>query len=154
MNLNRWHWNNAEGRLVASPRNTTPGYRPPERYWDPVTNGIYNPDPRYPRFHLDIYNALDKECVKRRVNEKEESSTPLIKEWKHEACLVILNVIKELSSKYHLPVITVEQIETTVGNMEMTQWGKHSFGCNYKTIKAWSIKASKLIDPGSQHEVR
>jgi hypothetical protein len=152
MNLNRWEWSNSQGRLVASPRAPV-GYQRTERYWDPVTNGIYTPDPRYPRFHLDIYNALNKEGIKRRTDPKCESSTPLIKEWKHEACLTILDIIKELSSKYNLPSVTIKQIEITVGNMEMNQWGKCSYECNYKTIKAWSIKASKLIHPENGHEV-
>lgn len=152
MNLNRWRWNNAEGRLVASPR-TAAGYKRPEHYRDPVTNGIYTSDPRYPRFHLYIYNALDKECVKRRTDPKWEYSTPLIKEWKHEACLTILDVIKELSSKYRLPSVTVEQIEAAVGNMEAKKYSQRPYESNYETIKAWSIKVSKLIYPDSRHEV-
>jgi hypothetical protein len=142
MNLNRWEWSNSAGRLRAIPRS---GSRPKERYWDPVTDTIYDADSNKPRFHLVVYGALDKECSKRNTH-KSPNYEPLISTWLDAAYKVIHDSLKQIAIEHKLQEPTLEQVKEVVGEPAKKKYFDNTYyENNYETCKAWALKASKLL---------
>jgi hypothetical protein len=148
VNLNRWEWSNSAGRLRAIPRS---GSRPKEKYWDPVTNTVYDADSTESRFHLLVYNVLDKECSERNPH-KTPHCEPPIREWLEAAYRVMHDSIKEIALKHRLQVPAIEQVKEVVGEPIKKRYGKEYYENNYETCKVWAIRVSKLLDPNSSHK--
>ena len=161
MNLNRWEWSNAQGRLTGANGRSRSGHscsglRSPGRYYDPVTRDTYdfNSDDR--RFHIQIFEALYNEDRKRTEHRNNNCirAELFASEWKHEACQVILNTIIELSNKHCITVPSIDQVERAVGEcVQKEDWKGRFHEVTSETYKAWAIRASKLIDPRSRHKV-
>lgn len=160
MNLNRWEWNNSQGRLTSVSGRSRSGHscsgHSLGRNYDPVTGDRYDFNSGDRRFHIPIFEALYKEDRKRVEdrNNKGIRAELLVSEWRHEAYQVILSTIIELSNKHCITVPSINQIEEAVGEcVQKEDWKGQFHEDSFATYRSWAIRASKLIDPTSRHEV-